>query len=258
MPYAIIQIDLTPPPPVEALRQAFAEAKTIRPADAPVLARESYGILAEHLPAPEALTISGLLKELGVATEVVNQADIPVLPPPVHTGRVDCLAEGLAVYDALGRQTLINWPEVMVVAAGRVGLIDLVQQEAKYFPQDQAAAFALGMGVSGYSRQRRNSRYKETPRGHLLLDLILQGSRRYRADASRLNYGYLGPRQKSTAAENFKLLVGDLARLARSASLNRGAEAICMDFAYPTRQAFERETIWRLWKRAREHRDAGK
>ena len=161
MPYAIVQIDLMPPS-VEALRQAFAEATTIRPADAPTMARESFGILAEHLPAPEALTIHGLLKGLGIATEVVDQADLPVLPPPMHTGRVDSLAEGMAVYDALGRQTLVDWRDVMVVAAGCVGLIDLVQQEAQYY-QPAGGTIYVGAWSTRACRHARTAGSRKRP-----------------------------------------------------------------------------------------------
>ena len=243
MTYAVVQLDLAPPS-VEALRQAFSQTQTLRPQDAASVARDAFGILAQRLSAPEALTLCGVLKELGVATDVVDEHELPELPQAKLVSRIDCLDVGLVLYDALGRQTIVDWGRVVLVCAGKVGLIDLVSQEAQYFAANDG---------DGYAMVRRNSRYAEKARTHLLLDIFLQGPERYRADAAKLRYDYLGPRRKGTAAANFDLLVADLVGRATRAVPNHGAEAVRAGrgFAYPSRKAFEKETIWRLWNAAR-------
>ena len=51
--------------------------------------------------------------------------------------------------------------------------------------------------------------------------------------------------------DNFALLVQDVTTFASAAILNRGAESLRHDntvtFHYPTRHAFEEETVWLLW-----------
>ena len=51
--YAIVQLDLTPPP-VEAVRAALAHTKGLLPGDAARLAKDAYGILADRLSEEDA------------------------------------------------------------------------------------------------------------------------------------------------------------------------------------------------------------
>lgn len=241
--YAVLQLDLTPPP-VEALTKAFAQTQLLRPTDAAKAVRDAFGILAERLPAPDALAVSQALGELGVATDVVDDKDMPTLPPPKLVSRIECRDAGLAVFSAIGRETLFDWSQVALISVGRVGMIDMVSQQAQYFQVE---------GLDNYAWVRSNSRYAEKERQHLLLDVIVQGPERYRADATKLNFAAMGSRLQPTAAANFGLLVTDLISRAAGAVLNQGAQALRdgREFFYPNRHAFEEETIWQMWKAAR-------
>ena len=95
-------------------------------------------------------------------------------------------------------------------------------------------------------------RYPREVRG--LLDIFFQDEPyRYHIRADKFNYAYLGERQSRNNMENFAHLVGDLTSYVRGAALNRGAVAIRDDglgssFSYPSRHAFEEETIWLLYR----------
>ena len=95
-------------------------------------------------------------------------------------------------------------------------------------------------------------RYKQDSRG--MLDIFVDCEPyRYRIRADKFSFSYLGERQSRKSLENFVQLVNDLTSYARGAALNRGAVAIREEgleatFGYPSRHAFEEETIWLLYK----------
>lgn len=249
MQYAVLQLDLAPPS-VEALQRAFARTRTLCPSDAVRVARESFGVIAQHLEVFEARDLAAALKDAGVAAQAVAEDQLPQLPPAPLMHRLDCLQDGLRLYDALGRETFAGWSQVVMVAAGHVTLTDLVAMPAQYYQRND------GVPVNGYpgdTRVRSNSRYAEKPTQHLLLDVILIGAERYRADGSRLGYDYLGPRLQSSATANFSLLVRDLLLFATKAITNLGACAIRdgSEFAYSNRKVFENEMVWRLWNQTK-------
>jgi hypothetical protein len=244
MQYAVLQLDLAPPG-VEALQRAFARTRSLCTRDAAHVARESLGIIAQHLEVFEARNLVAALKDAGIAAQAVAQDQLAQLAPSPLVRRLDCIQAGLTLYDALGRQTFVAWSEVTMVAAGVVVLIDTVAQASQYYAVD---------GIDNYATVRRNSRYAEKPTPHLLLDVVLRGSERYRADGGRLTYDYLGQRRQPTATANFHLLVRDILLFAPTAITNLGACAIRdgSDFTYTSRKTFETEMIWRLWNQTRQ------
>jgi len=177
MRYAVVQLELAPLP-ADALRRAFAQSQSLRAQDAAVAARDASGILARALSQHDALTISGCLNEMGIATEAVAQDALSKLPPAKLTSRIDCLEAGMVLYDALGRRRLVDWAIVDFLSVGQVGMVDLIRQDPQYFPTQASDNYAL---------VRSNSRYTEKTCQHLLLDILIAGPQRYRADATKLN-----------------------------------------------------------------------
>ena len=116
------------------------------------------------------------------------------------------------------------------------------------------AAMVAGYIQSKYAAPDReiSIRYKRESRG--LLDVFINCEPyHYRIRADKFNFGCLGERISRKTMENFAQLVGDLIRYASGAALNRGAVAIREEgleatFGYPSRHAFEEETIWLLYK----------
>jgi hypothetical protein len=253
MQYAVLQLDLAPPG-VEALQRAFARTRTLCPSDAVRVARESFGVIAQHLEVFEARDLAAALNKVGVAAQAVAENDLLQLPPSLLVHRLDCLQAGVTLYDALWRQTFVAWSEVLMVAAGAVTLTDFVAQTPQYYPGNiPIMGPPIGLGtVSG--SVRRNSQYAEKPTQHLLLEVVLRGMERYRADGGRLTYDYLGERRRPNAVPNFTLLVRDLLLLAPSAITNLGACALRdgSEFVYPNRKVFENEMVWRLWNQTRQ------
>jgi hypothetical protein len=94
---------------------------------------------------------------------------------------------------------------------------------------------------------------KEEQNQHLLLEIFLrEGSGRFSVDGAEFTYDHLGGRLTDDPAVNFVFLVQDLVRNAPHAGLNRGACAACQKppelFPYPSKQAFQEELTWMLWR----------
>src|SRR5260370_7343949 len=126
MSCAVMQKDLSVPP-VEGLKRAFRSVKCLIQYDAVVLANDAYGILVKHLSCEDAATLQGALQAEGVQTEIVDERSLPTLPTTKFVHRLDCLPESLLIYDPLGRGFPLEWPHVMMVAAGRVRLEETSQ-----------------------------------------------------------------------------------------------------------------------------------
>src|SRR5260370_35024797 len=118
MSCAVMQKDLSIPP-VEALKRAFRSVKCLTQYDAVILANDAYGILVKHLSGEDAATLQGALQAEDVQTEIVDERSLPTLPTTKFVHRLDCLPESLLIYDPLGRGFPLEWPQVMMVAAGR-------------------------------------------------------------------------------------------------------------------------------------------
>ncbi|HET6429922.1 MAG TPA: hypothetical protein VM389_03680 [Phycisphaerae bacterium] len=245
MSYAIVQASLEPVS-ADALRQSFAMVPELTGADAALLARDAFGILVENLSDQAARSIQRGLAAQDVATEIVPTEDLPALPPTKALRRADCLPNSFVVYDALNRPTLLPWNGVALIAAGMVSRI-----QARRIRTETTIHFhgRMPMVIPEF-------RDREYEAANMSLEILaLDGPTRYHVQPDRFQYGYLGDRLQRTAARNFVLLVRDLMAMAPHASANRGAVLMQRDppesFAYPSRHAFEEETIWILWKAQR-------
>ena len=249
MPFAIVQHNLDPLPP-ERLERAFRSVPQLTTADAKLLARDGFGIIVNNLTFEAAATLQHALDQQGIATDVVDQLDLPKLPPAKRLKRADCLPEALVLYDALGRPTPRPWSQVRLIAAALAPRLETDRMEA-----------ICHIRIHGVSVPITEYYHKSQEHLRLMLEIYVHAMPpRYMIIADQFQYTYLGDRLARTALENFLLLLRDLLQYATSARANRGAEALVADppraFSYPTLHAFEEETVWILWQ-ARQSRRQG-
>jgi len=248
MPHAIVQTTLTPPS-ADQLRRAFTVIPWLVDADAGAMAKDTCGILIRDLAAAEAAKLQRALSAAGVETEVVDEDALPPLPRPMKLKRADVADDALILYDALGRPTKVDWPQVRLIATGDVNL--------RHFKQVRTTRYVhRGTGRGSVPIPVTDVTHREKRRLTSMLELFIgRTPQRYRTTAEEFVYTYLGPRRSRRAEDNFVLLVHDLLARATEASLNRGADAAAADppgtFAYPARHAFEEEITWLLWRDAR-------
>jgi hypothetical protein len=225
------------PPSVQQLAEAFKAVPTLAPQDAFFALKLGGGFLAKGLPAQAGADLVAALAAQGVEARSVDEAALPQMPSLKKLNRAECVEPGLIVYDALGRQKLVDWPRVRLIAAGQVTLMDHKRVEEQY-PIDTSAPLAITAIT-----------YKEDPHSRLLLEVITDDAR-YQVQGHNFNYGYLGDRLQQGSWPNFMLLVRDLVEHT-NAILSRGAAALQQEPAqivrYPHLHVFEQEIVWLLW-----------
>lgn len=271
--YCLVQSNLDPIDP-EILKVAFRAVGDLVDNDARILSADAFGILADRLSAKTARTVANELAKAGIPMEIVHQQHIPTLPDPHTMRRGACSPDAFIATDSLGRDAPLNWSQVAMIAVGFVPL-----REAKRVARTRykrplgplGARISMGTGLVGvagglgaavtagyiqskYGAPEREISIRYKRESHGLLDIFVDSQPYcYRIRADKFNFAYLGQRQTKNRHENFVELVNDLTTHATVAALNRGAVAIRQDgldatFAYPTRHAFEEETIWLLYK----------
>jgi hypothetical protein len=131
----------------------------------------------------------------------------------IHHAR--CLDQGLEIVDLRGgREQLIAWPEIVLLAIGQV-------------PQEHATHLATGqMAVISSARRSRvvPTEVPLTPGPEALL-ICEPAARAWRIDHKRMNYEYLGARKTDSATANFRIFVDDLVQRAPAAGLTRSTRA---------------------------------
>jgi hypothetical protein len=97
--------------------------------------------------------------------------------------------------------------------------------------------------------------HKDVEKEHmrLWLELFLDiAPARHHITAEKFNFGYLGDRLNPSRTRNYVSLVQDCLGCATGAILNRGAQRVSENpdalLQYPSKHAFEEETIWLLWR----------
>ncbi len=256
----MVQSNLDPIDP-RVLKVAFRSVGELVDNDAKILSADAFGILADGLSAETARTLANELGRAGVLVEIVQEQQIPRLPNSHTLRRGGCYQEAFMATDSLGRDVPVDWSRVVLVAAGIVPLREAKRKQTRYksvLSSPVRASGGLGL-ATGYLRSMYaiperdvSIRYKKVSHG--LLDVILDCEPyRYRIVADKFNFSYLGERRSRKKLENFAQLVADMIIYAKGAALNRGAVAIREDgleatFGYPSRHAFEEESIWLLYK----------
>lgn len=244
MAYAVMQKKLEPLT-VEQLKRAFRGVPGLAEMDAYTLGKDAFGVLVRGFEWERAAALKSALAEQGVEVEVVDEANLPQLPPSRQVHRIDCLAEALMIYDPAGRSFALEWKNIMAIAAGRVKMSDF-NRVMMPFPKQVGREIVIVQ--EPVTREQRNQ--------HLLLEIIVtRAVLRYTIIADRpggFSFQYLGARQVKGVAANFLLVVQDLLKFAPEAAINLGAQEIRENspkpFIYPGKTAFYDEIVWMLWK----------
>jgi hypothetical protein len=271
MAYVVLQKGMEAPP-MEQLKAAFRCVPGLTPADAAMMCKNSLGILLRGVDQNEAQQIQASLAAQGVETEVVEQSALPVLPPMRHVTQVECTPEALMIHDPVGRSFPLAWRDIMMVAAGSVGVIDFKRTSTpSVLPMDQGSLGTIdellfkntGLPQLNIPHTAYADPHYETREVHhqrWTAEVVIRGGGlRYNLEADQALqplFLYLKERRTDDMTQNFQLLVQDICQFAPGAAVNRGAyylrEGNAAAFAYPTKNAFYDEMVWLLWQLAGE------
>lgn len=243
MPYAILQRELAVISAGQLIR-AFKVLPALTDLDAQTKAHGAFGILIKGLDVIDASALQDALLAEEVQTEVVEETELPIIPPAKLVKQIDLLPMHLSMYDPMGRAFSVPWQEIGLLAAGAVRL----EESRKARSAEDLHHFGAASGVETAAEPR-----PQGPQLHWLLEIVLRGSAgRYSIKADDFIFNHLAERLTADRGVNFRLLVQDLAQYAPHAGLNRGAcllvENLAEVFTYPSKATFFEELTWVLWR----------
>jgi len=247
--YAVLQKE-GGSPSAEQIRRAFRSFSNLTDADAVRLAANAQGILLRHLSSDEARAFHRALQAEGVASALVAESELQLLPESKALHRLSLTEPALEVYDLRGQPMPVAWNEIALVAAGAVRHVEISQPQTKR-PTGQSR-----VGIAGWLRPTAKPTRKVASDSQLLLELVLAGGEtRYELDAAQFPFKYAVDRPEFSTLEKFVWLVREIGNRSPRALLNRGASdvrnGVQLVRGYPSRQAFTDEMIWLLWNAAR-------
>jgi hypothetical protein len=245
MNHVLLQIGPTPLTAPQ-LAEAFRGVKRLTAVDAEKIARQAYGILVRGLSLEELTTVQCSLAGQGVTTEVVPESDIPPLPEPKYTRRLELKDEALTVYDAIGRPVPVPWAHVALIAAGivpRVNIVSFTTEEVE-----------ISLDLDGWTRRDVVTRlnHKLDTNAQLVLDVVLTAGRmRFQVESREFLWKYAVDRPDLDAHQRLAELVRLLMARGPHALLNRGAAQLKngapLPQLYSSKAVFADESAWMLW-----------
>ncbi len=250
MSYALLQTEIEKPS-ADALQKAFKVLSELVDLDADSLSSDGYGVIVSGLSRENAGRLSQAVNGQGISVEAIDECELVKLPSPKKLRRIDCLPDGLVLYDTLGRPETVDWSHVVMAGAGFVA-----STEAKRVEKTRVVIRQTGMQGGAFPIFLTDVSVKLEHKSRLVLDIFLDiAPGRVQLYAHKGQYNYLGDRLHTRYMNNFATLVQDLTKFATNALLNQGADSLRSDntvtFIYPNRHAYEEELIWLFWKKAR-------
>ncbi len=215
MTYALLQTSMAPPP-VDALKRAFRNSRSLSAADAVWVADDAFGILARDLPEDEGQSLAAMLTGEGVGVELVADRDLPRLPDAQFFLSTQFQPDTLELFDALERAEKVPWPAVRLIAVGS----DRGEVRLEIVGGDAVMRFFTTMGKLHFHHSPEVGGTSAADRFiHLLRKL------RHHAPGAVLNRGA-------------RLLI-------EAGPVHERVEDLV---AYPRLSAFHEESTWLLWR----------
>ncbi len=232
MGFAIMQKELVVPE-LGQLKRAFTVLPQLTDMDAQTVVHDAFGTIMRGLDLESAGLLQSALQLEGVHTEVVEESKLPAFPPGKIARQIELGPSHLTLYDPMKRVSEVPWGDIMLLAAG------LVRTREQHKVKELET-------IGG-------TRSKEEIVDHLMVEIFLNGSdTRYSIHGDEFIWEHLGARMTEDKPMNFVLTLAELAQRAPQAGMNRGAFLAAQDppelFPYPSRQMFNEELTWMLWR----------
>jgi len=242
----------------------LAKAENLVYGDATRAVRACTGILAENLPAHEAEAIAAELNANGVGCFVMAMAEFYYPPEARVLSRIELGPEAFGPMDLYGRVVPVPWGSIILLSVGHIG----PQQRERFSLGDTSVehglATAAGTVLGGpyymggarltgpeYDQPERTITTKAT----YVLDVFARAPNEghWRIEHNAFSYACLGPNLRPRGDENFRVLVGEMVRLATSCYGNRGLNSFLENapektYSYDGIRHFDEENLWLLQK----------
>lgn len=237
-------------PAFEQLKRAFGKIPGFTAYDAATYCKEPFGIIVRNFTRPQAEALQAGLKAEGAETEIIEDAQLPAVPPTKVVRKLECPAEALMIYDPYGRKFPVEWSHVTLIAAGNVQKATFERQRSE---REEVRIKMHGMIPTAERTVKVEYTSQESTAKSLCAEIVLAGGvAQYSIEAGGFNYECLGERMSYDKAANFRLLLRELAKNAPHATLNRGAAAMFAEppvfTVYPHKNSLQDEIQWLLWR----------
>jgi hypothetical protein len=245
MQYAVLQKELVAPD-LEALKRACRVLPSLRDIDAQNMFQDAYGILIKGLDVVDASALQDALQAEGIDTVVVEESELPIIPPAKVIHQIEFLPAHLNMYDPMGRVFALPWQDIMLIAAGNVRILEFRKAKTSY----EETSFN---GAGSSQERSAEKRQRGEPNLHLMLEIFLVGGiARYSISGETFDFAYLEERYSNSLQKNFCTLVQDIVEFAPHAGQNRGTYMAAQNveelFTYPSKPTFYEELAWMLWR----------
>ena len=248
MSYALVQKKLGKVSP-DRLWRAFRHLPHLVDQDAHTMADDAYGILVEGLSREDAQMLQQSLEDMGLGTRVVDEEELPELPPAREIRWAECGEHDFRFRHPEGQTYELGWRTIIGVAAGSVRQEEWKRERKKETKMQAVAGGRVMMRVPRWHTESK-SEWKYSP----IADVFTATREpRLRIEGERFRYEYLGGQMTENSGENFRMLVADLVRRAESKFVNRGARRIVSNpdaplRRYPSMHAYNEEIVWLFYR----------
>lgn len=239
----------------------LAKAEDLVYGDATRAVRSCTGILAENLPAHEAEAIANELNANGVGCFIMAMAEFYHPPDARVLGRIELGPETFGPMDLYGRVAPVPWGSIILLSVGQIP----EHRRERYTLGDRSIDQGIGTGAAGgfgygtrtgFTAAAHKAPQKELREGaKYVLDIFARAPAEghLRIEHNAFSYACLGPNLRPRGDENFRVLVGEMVRLATSCYGNRGLNSFLENapektYTYGDIQHFDEENLWLLQK----------
>ena len=246
--YAVLQTSLDQPITREVLEAAVMSTQTLSKPDCARLQRELFGFVAEKLSQEDALGLQAALRARNFPTDVVDESELPVLPPPKHGYAINVLETGIALIDMYEHQEFYAKEQIVFAAGGHV----LHLKEVPYKNMEWVITPGARGSVHRNVEMVTEHRLDNVPEFRLEL-FSLAGAARLQwvltQDAVlHMNGTNLKLRDRDKLDDALAMLGGLLPPEQTNLGIKKAGSN--EQFVYPSVHAFEEEIIWSLYRMA--------
>jgi hypothetical protein len=223
--------------------------------DAIVLAKNSWGILAENIERDKAEHLTTSFEKSGLKTIMVCVPEIAPVPDAWAFNHLSFDVDRLSMRGRLDRENAVAYSDIRVISAAAYSLSTVTERKVKGSASAGAMAANLGfMMMTGIPMKivptTKDTVKRESKTEFLYSLSILGGEPMGRFDMeSNLDYGFLGAEKTYNSFGNFRLFVTKLAQKAPQALLSKGVQTLLgngmvTQMGYEGPHEVERELRW--------------
>jgi hypothetical protein len=243
---------------LDALAPVVARSYGITDFDARTKIRKGWGFLERETTEEDARRVVGTIGDLAGGTVCVDNTQLRMPAEPKVMTAFESAENGVTLHlqspqDPTRR---IDWSEVSVVAAG--GFSEEIIRRESGGNERTMGKMMMGLGVFmvtgipsglfGGGKKGNNTQPVKSKRTITFGRIVTRSGEQFAFSPDHFDFSGLGERKQQNAAANFRVLLGEFARLTR-AQLNFGARLLLdnrsLTFAnYTGLRDFETELLW--------------